>query len=165
MSNFSIAALRADEQALAYALVRTLAPELSADCWRAFLNAHAARGGGVLVLRGRAGGLFGLASYRAEEWRPSGPILLIENFITIELSAAAPGRKLLTEALSRIAAENGCEAVRQSVGCLPGHVGPPGAMRNHLMITDFEGQTFNRGPDCSCGSLAALTTAEMYPAL
>jgi hypothetical protein len=165
MSNFSIAAMEPGEGALAYALIKTLGPEVSPDHWQAFVDTHSDRGGGILLLRGRIGGVFGLASYRTEDCARSGKLLLVENFVTIELSASAPGRKLLCEALVRIAAELGCEEVRQIVGCLPGVPGPARAMRNHLMLTDGSGHVFNRGPDCSCGSLAVLSAAEMYPAM
>jgi len=165
MSNFSVAAMGPGETPLAYALIRTLAPEVSPEHWRAFVDAHSDRGGGILVLRGRIGGVFGLASYRTEDCARSGKLLLVENFITIEFSASAPGRKLLSEALLRIAAELGCEEVRQMVGCLPGVPGPARPMRNHLMLTDAKGHSFNRGPDCSCGSLAVMSAAEMYPAM
>jgi hypothetical protein len=165
MSNFSIAAMGPGEAALAYALIRTLGPEVSPEHWHAFVKAHAERGGGILILRGRMGGVFGLASYRIENCERSGRLLLVENFLTIEFSASAPGRKLLSEALVRIAADLGCEEVGQMVGCRPGMPGPARGLRNHLMLTDAEGHTFNRGPDCSCGSLAVLSAAEMYPAM
>lgn len=165
MSNFSIAAMGRGEAALAYALIRTLGPEVSPEHWHAFVSAHAERGGGILILRGRLGGVFGLASYRIEDCARAGRLLLVENFMTIEFSASAPGRTLLSEALVRIAADLGCDEVRQVVGCLPGLPGPARPMRNHLMLADAHGHTFNRGPDCSCGSLAVLSAAEMYPAM
>jgi hypothetical protein len=166
MSNFLIAAMGPADAALAYALIRTLGPEVSPEHWQAFMHAHAERKGGILILRGRIGGVFGLATYRPEECHRSGRLLLlVENFVAIEFSASAPGRKLLSDALVRIAADLGCEEVRQIVGCLPSVPEPPRAIRNHLMLTDAKGLTFNRGPDCNCGSQAVLSAAEMYPAM
>jgi hypothetical protein len=144
MSYFSVAPLEPGEAEQAYAMVRTLAPEVPPRLWSAFVAGCRERGE-LLALRGR--------------------VLLVDNFVTVELSRAAPGRQLLAAALERIAAEHGCGEIRQLFACggPPDEDGP--ALRNHLALADLStGMSFNKGSNCSCGNLHALSAAEMYPA-
>lgn len=164
MSYFSVAPLEPGEAEQAYAMVRTLAPEVPPRLWSAFVASCRERGE-LLALRGPDGGIFGLASYRIDDRARRGPVLLVDNFVTVELSRAAPGRQLLAAALERIAAEHGCGEIRQLFACggPPDEDGP--ALRNHLALADLStGMSFNKGSNCSCGNLHALSAAEMYPA-
>lgn len=164
MSCFSVGSMRADETEQAYALVRMLAPEVPPDLWAAFV-ANCRKAGELLGLRAGDGGIFGLASYRIEERMWRGRIMLIDNFWTLELSRSAPGRALLTAALEAAAAERGCRELRQVIWCGGWPDGEGLALRNHLALADpAAGKRFSKGIDCSCGNLAPLSTAEMYPA-
>lgn len=115
MDFLSVSELEEGELAPAYALVRTLAPGVSLDRWLSFARTHREHGG-FLALRGEQGVLFGLLSYREEDSLRLQRVLRIENFISFELSAAAPGRKALFEAAEAIARDRGCAAVRVTIG-------------------------------------------------
>lgn len=154
MAYFTIAQPDGVEVVEAYALVRTFAPDVSPALWAAFIARHP-DGQGILIARGPAGLVLGLASYAIDGTDGPAGALLVENFITIEFGAGAPVRKALTEELERIAAERRCSGVHQLIPCgLPG----TGTFRNHLRLADASGLHFNRGSDCSCES-AAVTAA------
>lgn len=163
MSNYSIAPMRPGEGTLTYALVRTLAPEIGPDIWADFVG-QTLECGGIFMLHGPDGGIFGLASYRPEGGAHSGGSLLVEAFLTIEVGRAAKGRELLLRAIDEVAAELGCREVIQLIGCAPGGRSRADWMRNHVSLSSASGLAFNRGKDCSCGSLPPLSAAEMYPA-
>ena len=94
----------------AYPLVRTVAPGVSVEQWSRY--AHKARTrGGLLGLIGAENALFGLLTYRNEESLRHGRIFHIDNFVTFELSRAAPGRRALCEAAEALARKHGCTAV------------------------------------------------------
>lgn len=94
----------------AYPLIRTVAPEVSAEQWSDYA-CKARRRGGLLGLVGSDGALFGLVTYRVEESLRRGRFLLIEDFVTFELNRAAPGRHALCNAAEVLAREQGCTAI------------------------------------------------------
>lgn len=109
MPQFSVIELEASQLDSAYPLVRTFAPEVSLKRWRDY-GKRVLEDGGLLGLAGAEGMLFGLLSYRKHERLP-GPVLTVDDFVTVELSRAAPGRQLLCEAAEAIARDLGCAAV------------------------------------------------------
>lgn len=154
MSYLSVAEMTPGEGDSAYALVRMLDPGIAPACWSAFVEARRADGG-ILLLRAIDGPALGLASWREVEDAEEGSLLLVENFVTLELSAAAPGRRLLAGAIETLARERGCCGIRGTPG---GPGSSAAALRNHLAIPR------QPPPDHRRGSAASLTAAEMYPA-
>lgn len=157
MSSFSVAPMNQSETDQAYALVRTFAPEISRELWNAYAISQFFRGG-FLLLWGPERTVFGFASYRIEQCARAGRVMLVENFVTVELRASGPGRELLAAAIARLAAETGCAEIRQIVGdcryCAP----EIGALRNHMALVHAPGGTrFNCGPHCPCGNLRPLS--------
>ena len=101
-----------DENAFdaAYPLVRTAAPDVSAQQWRNYAGKVRMRGG-LLGLMGPQSTLFGLLTYRNEENLRHGRIFVVDNFLTFELNRAAPGRRALCDAAEALARKQGCAAI------------------------------------------------------
>jgi len=164
MSYFSVIRIGQDEAGDAYALIRTLAPEVPSDLWEAFM-ATCAEPGGLIGLDLPGAGLFGIASYRIEDCVRLGRTMLVDNFWTMELSRSAPGRALLATALETTAASHGCRTVRQVLACGGPGADGDGSLRNHLTLADSRaGTRFSKGPRCTCGNLAAFSAADLFPA-
>ena len=94
----------------AYPLIRTIAPEVSAEEWSDYAG-KVRLCGGLLGLLGPDGTLFGIMTYRVEESLRRGQCLLIGDFVTFELNRAAPGRRALCSAAEALAREKGCTAI------------------------------------------------------
>ena len=94
----------------AYPLVRTVAPGVSADQWLGYAH-KVRRRGGLLALIGADNLLIGLLAYRGEESLRHGRIFHVDNFVTFELSRAAPGRRALCHAAEALARKQGCAAI------------------------------------------------------
>ena len=110
MPIFSVVDMDENAFAAAYPLVRTVAPEVSAEQWSDYARKVRLRGG-LLGLIGPKGALFGLLTYRNEENLRHGRIFHIDNFMTFELNRAAPGRHALCEAAEVLARKHGCTAI------------------------------------------------------
>ena len=91
----------------AYPLIRAIAPDVSADDWRDYVRRRFSSGGLLGLWDGR-GGIVGLLSYRLGERMRHGLVLALDDFVTFELSQAAPGRRALLEAAEKLARELGC---------------------------------------------------------
>ena len=91
----------------AYPLIRAVAPEVSLEGWRDYVQRRY-RMGGLLGLKSEAGGIVGVLSYRLGERMRHGLVLALDDFVTFELSRAAPGRAALLEAAERLALDLGC---------------------------------------------------------
>jgi hypothetical protein len=164
MSYFTVISIGPDEVEQSYALVRTIAPDVPPDLWAAFVTS-CREPGDMLGLRTPDGAIFGMASFRIEECTRLGRVMLVDNFVTAELSRAAPGRALLTSTLEQTAETQRCSELRQVTAC-EGWLAMEGAtLRNHLCLIDtLGGKRFSKGPVCSCSNLRSLSTIEMYPA-
>ena len=101
-----------DENAFdaAYPLVRTAAPDVSAQQWRVYAGKVRMRGG-LLGLMGPQSTLFGLLTYRNEASLRHGRNFVVDNFLTFELNRAAPGRQALCDAAEALALTQGCSAI------------------------------------------------------
>lgn len=106
-----------DEKLLeaAYALVRTVMPDVSAIQWRDYASDARSRGG-LLGLVGPQGNLFGFLTYRDEHSLRHGKTLHIDQFVTFELSRLAPGRRILYGAAESLALSRGCKAIELRLG-------------------------------------------------
>ncbi len=114
MTHFSVSDLSDGQIESAYALIRTLAPDVSLERWLTYARGMQTKGG-ILGLFGGGDTLFGLLTYRREDCLRYGMIMLVENFVTFELSRASPGRKALCEAVESLARAQDCAAVRMIV--------------------------------------------------
>jgi hypothetical protein len=112
---FSIVGLSADEAGVAYPLVRAIAPEVSPADWLDYAERRC-REGGLIGLFGADGSLIGLFSYRLGERLRHGRVLALDEFVTFELSQAAPGRKFLLQAAEDLARSLGCTGLEVRVG-------------------------------------------------
>ena len=110
MPIFSVVDIDENAFAAAYPLVRTAAPDVSAEQWSAYAHKVRMRGG-LLGLMGPQSTLFGLLAYRNEESLCHGRIFVVDNFLTFELNRAAPGRQALCEAAEALARKQGCKAI------------------------------------------------------
>lgn len=155
MAYLSVAEMASDEGDAAYALVRTLDPGLGPTCWSAFVKAQRARGG-ILVLRTPDRTVMGLASWHEADSAGGDRLMVVENFVTAELSAATPGRRRLAGAIEALARMRGCSGVRQSPG---DPAGSAETLRNHVSIPHHP-----RPHRHGRGSRPSLSAAEMYPA-
>ena len=91
----------------AYPLIRAIAPEVTVEGWRDYVQRRY-RMGGLLGLHSATDGIVGLLSYRLGERMRHGLVLALDDFVTFELSQAAPGRKALLAAAERLALDLGC---------------------------------------------------------
>lgn len=99
----------------AWPLVRTAAPSLGPDRWRSYAEALIGRGGGIIGISGEDGGLYGIATYEAAENLRAGRVLRVGTLVTMELTRRSPVRRVLCEALDRLAPALRCEAVAISI--------------------------------------------------
>ena len=110
MPIFSVVDMDENAIAAAYPLVRTVAPEVSAEQWSDYAR-KLYGAGGLLGLTGADGALFGFFSYRKGDTLRYGCVLHIDIFVTFELNRAAPGRRALCEAAETLARKQGCAAI------------------------------------------------------
>lgn len=99
----------------AWPLVRTAAPALGPDRWASYAEALIGRGGGIIGVSGEDGGLYGVATYEAAENLRAGRVLRVGTLVTMELTRRSPVRRVLCEALDRLAPALRCEAVAISI--------------------------------------------------
>lgn len=99
----------------AWPLVRTAAPALGPDRWTSYAEALIGRGGGIIGISGEDGGLYGIATYEAAENLRAGRVLRVGTLVTMELTRRSPVRRVLCEALDRLAPALRCEAVAISI--------------------------------------------------
>ena len=110
MPIFSVVDMDENAFAAAYPLVRTAAPNVSAEQWMDYAGKVRMRGG-LLGLMGPEGAMFGLLTYRNEESLRHGRIFVVDNFLTFELNRAASGRQALCDAAEALARKQGCKAI------------------------------------------------------
>lgn len=159
MSYLSVIPIGQPEAEQAYALVRAIAPEVAPDLWTAFVAS--CRPGELLGMRAPDGAVFGMASYRIEECAQPGRLMLVDNFVTLEVSRSAPVRATLGSALERTARECGCVEMRQVAGCRTWSASGD-ALRNHLSLADAS-PGGRAGVQPHRTALRQLSAAEMYP--
>ena len=94
----------------AYPLVRSIAPEVNLEEWLDYVERRC-REGGLKGLFDENGALVGLFSYRFGERLRHGRVLALDDFVTFELSRAAPGRAALMSAAEELARSLGCTGV------------------------------------------------------
>jgi len=99
----------------AWPLVRTAAPSLGADRWKSYAEALIGRGGGVIGVSGEDGGLYGVATYEAADNLRAGRVLRVGTLVTMELTRRSPVRRVLCNALDRLAPALQCEAIAISI--------------------------------------------------
>ena len=110
MPIFSVVDIDEKQLDAAYALVRTVMPDVSAQQWREYAGSARMRGG-LLGLVGPNENLFGFLAYRDEHSLRHGRTLHIDQFVTFELSRSAPGRQALYEAAEALARSRDCKAI------------------------------------------------------
>ena len=112
---FYVVGLGIEEADAAYPLIRAIAPEVSPNDWRRYVRRRC-RDGGFKGLYDNNELLIGLFSYRFGERLRQGRVLALDDFVTFELSQAAPGRKLLMATAERYARFRGCTGIEVRVG-------------------------------------------------
>lgn len=99
----------------AYHLVRSIAPEVTPKDWTTYVRRRC-RDGGFKGLFDHSGMLVGLFSYRLGERLREGRVLALDDFVTFELSQAAPGRRLLIATAEKLARHRGCSGIEVRIG-------------------------------------------------
>jgi hypothetical protein len=112
---FYVDALKLEEADLAFPLVRAIAPEVSLEEWVDYVERRC-REGGLMGLFGADDVLIGLFSYRFGERLRHGRVLALDDFVTFELSQAAPARRALIAAAEDLARSLGCTGLEVRVG-------------------------------------------------
>lgn len=111
---FYVGALTPAQAAGAYPLVRAIAPEVTLEGWRDYVQRRY-RAGGLLGLRDENDCIVGVLSYRLGERMRHGLVLALDDFVTFELSQAAPGRAALLEAAEKLGRDLGCTGLELRV--------------------------------------------------
>lgn len=111
MPQFTILQLEPEELARAWPLVRLVAPWLDPDGWQQSAEKLLSSGGGVIAVVAPDGCFHGLATYELTRRRTMGQALVIRTFVTFELSRRAPVKAFLCDAIERISAALGCDAI------------------------------------------------------
>ena len=136
MMHFAVAPLRPHEIARAFPLVQLLMPSIDLRRWKRFacrfLRSASGRRG-ILSVRDHRGHIRGLAIFR-RQFDISGPVLLADPVLFVDLLDSSEVGLALIEALEAKAREVGCDEVWVSI---PGHSatewpGPPGAAHIEL---------------------------------
>lgn len=99
----------------AYPLIRAIAPDVTIEGWRDYVQRRY-RAGGLLGLKDEQGGIIGVLSYRLGERMRHGLVLALDDFVTFELSQSAPGRVALLEAAEKLGRDLGCTGLELRVG-------------------------------------------------
>jgi len=114
MLQLTVQQLTRAQLASAWPLVRAAGDYLFLDRWldagRRLMNG----GGGILAVSTGEGAIHGVATFEPVEEAPRGKVLLVDTFVTFELSRRAPARAALCDALERLGAALGCDAVAVS---------------------------------------------------
>lgn len=111
MLQFTVIQLNQNELPSAWPLVRSVAPERDLQQWLDFANSLRTRGGGVMAVAAEGGTIQGVAAYRVVDRDDLGRLLHVDPFVTFELTRRAPVRRVLGEALERLARHRECRAV------------------------------------------------------
>ena len=112
---FYVVGLGIAEADSAYPLIRAIAPEVGCEDWRDYVRRRC-RDGGFKGLFDNNDLLVGLFSYRFGERLRQGRVLALDDFVTFELSQAAPGRKLLMAIAEIFARRSGCTGIEVRIG-------------------------------------------------
>ena len=112
---FYVDALTPEEADVAFPLIRAIAPEVSLDEWLDYVERRC-REGGLMGLFGLDDILIGLFSYRLGERLRHGRVLALDDFVSFELSQAAPARKALIAAAEDLGRSLGCTGLEVRVG-------------------------------------------------
>ena len=107
--------LNTSEAEEAFPLVRAIAPEITLDDWREYVRRRSMQGI-MLGLIGADGEVCGLVSCRLGERLRHGTVLALDDFVTFELSVAAPARKALLAAAEDLARDQGCAGLELRIG-------------------------------------------------
>ena len=114
MLHFTVQQLTRDQLPSAWPLVRAAGEILDLGRWvesgRKLMN----KGGGILAVLTAEGAIHGVATFEPVEEVPRGKVLVVDTFATFELSRRAPVRAALCDALERLGAMLGCDAVAVS---------------------------------------------------
>lgn len=111
---FYVDALPPAQADRAYPLVRAIAAEVTLEGWRDYVQRRY-RAGGLLCLKDENDCIVGVLSYRLGERMRHGLVLALDDFVTFELSQAAPGRAALLDAAEKLGRDLGCTGLELRV--------------------------------------------------
>lgn len=116
MTRFSVIHLPLDRIEETLPLARMADPALTTERWRRFARILDKCSGGTLAALDVEGRTHGLAAYWVDESLVYGRVLRVEPMVTFEISASAPVRAELCEALELLAQARSCESLVISTG-------------------------------------------------
>lgn len=115
----SVARLRPEQILQAFALVRTVMPDLPLGRWRRVARALASPGEparcGIMAAQCPAGYLRGLFVYRVQPALRYRRLLDVEHIIALDIIDEGPVADALIHSLETLTAELGCDAVRTTL--------------------------------------------------
>ncbi|MES2001003.1 MAG: hypothetical protein V4444_01645 [Pseudomonadota bacterium] len=100
-----------DRLAVAWPLARTVARHGNLESWQAAADLLIERGGGIIAAEAHDGLLYGMATYEAVDTPRAGRVLQVDTLVAFELSRKAPVRRVLSDALDRLAQRLACASV------------------------------------------------------
>jgi hypothetical protein len=105
MPTFDVRPLTSDDLDQTFGIAALRNPELDRRAWSKRAERLAGEGGMLGLFVG--GAMFGFLAFREQE-RDGAVVLELDPFLTVEVSADAPGRRALFEAAQRVARLRGC---------------------------------------------------------
>lgn len=115
MLHFTVRQLTREQLASAWPLVRAAGAALDLDRWLKAGRRLLGKGGGILAVATDEGTLHGVATFEPVEEAAAGKVLRVDTLVTFEFSRRAPVRTALCDALEKLGAALGCDAVAVNV--------------------------------------------------
>lgn len=119
---FSVQDLRPDEAARAYPLVQSAMPGLNLARWTGFVRGitkarsrGAERRSGIMTIRSDRGYIHGLFSYTVAPNLRHGRVLLVDNFVALDLIDPELPAKALGKVMESVALHFDCQAIYLNV--------------------------------------------------
>lgn len=100
---------------LALPLVRSVAPRISLEEWRAQANDAIDHAGGVIAAFAEDGLVHGVALFQPRTMLRLGRVLQVDDLITMEMSRKAPVHRLLIDTLFHLARSLQCRSLTMAV--------------------------------------------------
>jgi hypothetical protein len=132
MSRLFIAqALRPEQAAQAYPLLQSAFPALTLSRWTEFVRSQtrtnpkpAERAKGIMAIQSDRGYIHGLFSYSVAPDLQHGRVLLVDNFVAVDLVESDAAVQALRQAMEEVAARLDCQAIRLHAAVSGDGLGP-----------------------------------------
>ena len=115
--SYRIKALKRENAAMAYPLIRSAMPTITLEDWLAYTDWHAQPtelrepSTGIMTLENSRGYIHGLFSFCTSYGLGAGPVLNVDHFIAIDTGDRAVAVTRLIDAMEDLAQHNGCTVI------------------------------------------------------